>query len=76
MQETFQRNGSVLYFEVDDVDATVRRLSKDGIVFATEPADQTWLWREARLYDPAGNQLCIFHGGANRRYPPWRLNPV
>lgn len=66
-------NGPVLYFEVEDVDATVSRLRAVGITFATGPEDQPWLWREARLVDPAGNRLCIFNAGANRRFPPWRI---
>lgn len=28
------------------------------------------LWREARLRDPAGNALCLFFAGPNRRDPP------
>ncbi len=63
----------VVYFEVDDVDATVRQLKDIGIEFDTEPADQAWLWREAYLRDPAGNTLCVYHAGHNRRYPPWRI---
>ena len=63
----------VVYFEVDDVDATVRQLKDKGIEFDTEPADQEWLWREAYLRDPAGNTLCVYHAGHNRRYPPWRM---
>lgn len=67
---------AVVYFEVDDVDETVSALGKAGIVFDTEPADQRWLWREARLRDPAGNRLCIYHAGSNRRYPPWRIDRI
>jgi hydroxymethylpyrimidine/phosphomethylpyrimidine kinase len=63
----------VIYFEVDDVDAEVRRLKAKGIAFQSEAVDQDWLWREARLLDPAGNQICIYHAGANRRFPPWRI---
>ena len=76
LQDSVSPNGPVIYFEVDDVDATVERLIGQGISFSTKPEDQTWLWREARFSDPAGNQLCIFHGGSNRRYPPWRLDPA
>lgn len=76
LQDSVPPDGPSLYFEVDDVDATVRRLLREGISFSSEPADQRWLWKEARLSDPAGNQLCIFHAGSNRRYPPWRLNPA
>ena len=65
--------GVTIYFEVDDVDATVAALAKDGIAFDSEPTDERWLWREARLRDPAGNRLCIYRAGENRRYPPWRI---
>ncbi len=64
---------TVVYFEVDDVDATVGDLKRRGLEFESEPVDQRWLWREAYLCDPAGNRLCIYHAGSNRRYPPWRL---
>ena len=37
------------------------------------PTDRPWLWREARLRDPAGNALCLFFAGPNRRDPPWRV---
>ena len=63
----------VVYFEVDDVDATVSQLKRKGLEFETEPVDQEWLWREAYLRDPAGNTLCIYHAGRNRRFPPWRI---
>lgn len=64
----------VIYFEVPDVDATVSRLKEKGLVFDDEPVDQPWLWREAYLRDPAGNRICIYHAGANRRFPPWRID--
>jgi len=67
-------SGVVVYFEVDDVDATVSALLDAGIEFDSSPTDQSWLWREARLTDPAGNELCIYHAGENRRFPPWRVD--
>lgn len=66
-------NGAWLYFEVPDVDLRVRELEAKGIVFEEQPVDQTWLWREARLKDPDGNQLLIYRAGENRLNPPWRL---
>ncbi|MCJ9428300.1 VOC family protein [Kordiimonas marina] len=63
----------LVYFEVPDVDAEVKRLEAEGIRFEAQPTDQRWLWREAYLRDPAGNRLCLYHAGENRRYPPWRL---
>ena len=38
-----------------------------------EPVAQTWLWYEAWLRDPAGNAICLYNAGENRRYPPWRI---
>jgi hydroxymethylpyrimidine/phosphomethylpyrimidine kinase len=65
---------AVIYFEVADVDRVVEDLRAKGLKFDSEPADESWLWREARLTDPAGNPLCIYHAGENRRYPPWRMD--
>lgn len=64
---------TLIYFEDDDLDGLVTRLKAKGIVFEADPVDQRWLWREAYLRDPAGNRVCLFHAGRNRRYPPWRL---
>lgn len=66
-------SGVIVYFECDDLDATCRALSERGVRFDSGPKDQDWLWREAYLRDPDGNVLCLYHAGANRRYPPWRL---
>ena len=63
----------VIYFECDDLDARVDALCAAGYRFSAMPADQSWLWREARLVDPDGTQLCLFHAGMNRLDPPWRL---
>lgn len=65
---------SVIYFEVDDVDAIVSSLQDKGLQFDMMPTDQRWLWREAYLEDPAGNRVCIYHAGENRRNPPWRID--
>lgn len=67
-------NAPQLYFEVEDVEGEVARLKGAGITFDHEPVRQSWLWHEAWLRDPAGNSLCLFHAGENRRYPPWRLD--
>ena len=74
LQDAVPQHGPIIYFEVEDVDATFDRLRAKGIVFSSEPQDQPWLWREARLTDPSGNRLCIYHAGASRRYPPWRID--
>ena len=55
------------------LDALVKRLKEAGLQFDTDPADQRWLWREARLRDPSGNPICLFAAGANRLNPPWRI---
>jgi catechol 2,3-dioxygenase-like lactoylglutathione lyase family enzyme len=73
VSEVPPETGVIVYFEVEELDATVEKLKAAGIDFESDPENQSWLWREARLRDPAGNQLCLYFAGSNRRYPPWRL---
>jgi hydroxymethylpyrimidine/phosphomethylpyrimidine kinase len=61
---------------MEDLDARVAALEAAGLVFLSGPQDQPWLWREARLRDPAGNEIRLYHAGENRRFPPWRLPPT
>lgn len=63
-----------IYLECDDLDARVTALISAGLVFDNEPVDQMWGWREAWLIDPAGNRVCLYSAGENRRYPPWRVS--
>ena len=65
--------GPLVYFECDDLDARVRELAAHGIRVDAQPQDQPWLWREAYLRDPAGNRICLYHAGKNRKNPPWRI---
>ncbi len=66
-------DGIYVYFECENLDEKVMDLQARGIKFDLEPTDQKWLWREARLKDPDGNQLVLFYGGAHRLNPPWRV---
>jgi len=74
ISDDWRGGGVVIYFEVDDLDARVSELKAAGLRFELESRDQPWLWREAYLRDPAGNRICLFHAGLNRRYPPWRID--
>lgn len=75
LSESAQPAGdTVIYLEVPNVDLTVRKIKAAGLEFESEPVDQDWLWREAYLRDPAGNSICIYHAGKNRRHPPWRID--
>ncbi|HUE60570.1 MAG TPA: VOC family protein [Acidimicrobiales bacterium] len=74
VDESPSRSGVMVYFESDDLDGVCERLKSEGIQFDQGPMDMPWLWREARLRDPDGHQLCLFYGGENRKYPPWRTN--
>ena len=65
--------GPTLYLECADLDAIVAHLRAAGHA-VSGPADQSWGWREARLTDPAGNPLCLYQAGENRRFPPWRVD--
>lgn len=67
-------DGVYVYFETEKLDAEVERLVAAGVQFDHLPVDQTWLWREARLRDPDGNQLILYYAGNNRKSPPWRIN--
>ncbi len=64
---------TVVYFECADLDAQVAALEAKGIRMAQAPRDEPWLWREARVIDPAGNVVCLYHAGKNRLDPPWRV---
>ena len=62
-----------LFFECVDVDAEVAALKAKGLEFWQEPTDMSYLWREARLHDPDGHDLRLYHAGENRLDPPWRV---
>ena len=64
---------TVIYFEHEGLDEWVRLLREKRLAFLQEPTDQSWLWREARLTDPDGHELCLYYAGENRLDPPWRL---
>lgn len=66
--------GAYIYFECEDLDERVANLQAKGIKFDSQPADQSWRWREARLRDPGNNRLILFWGGEDRKNPPWRLS--
>ena len=63
-------SSTIVYFEVDDVDGFVAALD---LPLKQPPADRPWLWREARLVDPCGNEICLYQAGESRRFPPWRI---
>lgn len=65
--------GVIVYFECEDLDGKVASLLAGGYSFTRMPTDERWLWREARLNDPAGNVICLYQAGENRKNPPWRV---
>jgi catechol 2,3-dioxygenase-like lactoylglutathione lyase family enzyme len=68
-----QPSPTVVYFECAALDQQVAALKAQGFQFLQEPRDEPWLWREARLVDPSGNVVCLYHAGENRLNPPWRV---
>jgi catechol 2,3-dioxygenase-like lactoylglutathione lyase family enzyme len=68
-------DGAHVYFECSDLDDRVTALKDKGISFDSGPEDKRWSWREAWLTDPAGNRLCLYLAGSNRRFPRVRLVP-
>ena len=73
VEELPKGDGIYVYFESNRLDALVDELVAKGIDFDEMPEDRPWLWREARLKDPDGNRLILFHAGDNRKNPPWRI---
>lgn len=65
--------GINIYFETEKLDQEVIRLKNENLVFEHDPIDQIWLWREARLKDPDGHTIVLFHAGENRLDPPWKV---
>ena len=65
--------GATIYFEVADLAARCAALDRAGIVLDHDARTEPWNWQEARLTDPGGNGVCLYHAGENRRYPPWRI---
>lgn len=57
----------------DALDAFVAGLPGRGVPVAEGPIDRTWLWRDARVFDPDGHEWMLFHAGDNKLSPPWRV---
>ena len=72
-ESTPAKSKTVIYLETENIDDIVSKLEADGIRFKQAPKDENWLWREARLLDPAENEICIYYAGENRISPPWRI---
>jgi predicted lactoylglutathione lyase len=68
------QSNSVIYFEHEQLDDLVNSLKSKGIEFVQEPTDKDYLWREAMLTDPSGNEIKLYWAGENRKNPPWRVN--
>lgn len=71
VEELPKGEGIWIYFEFNNLDDYCSNLMDKGIVLDEQPIDQSWLWREARLKDPDGNQIILYSGGENRLNPPW-----
>ncbi len=74
LDESPVSGSTMVYFECDDLDERCASLEASGYAFDSDPADQRWLWREARLRDPDGNPICLYRAGENRLSPPWRVS--
>ncbi len=74
LEETQTNPSTIIYFEIEDLDNLVESLKQKGFKFESGPVDMPWLWREARLLDPAKNIICLYYAGENRKNPPWRVD--
>ncbi len=73
LSEESHQHASVIYFEHEELDQWVSELVSKGIKFEQMPTDQSYLWREAILYDPSKNKIKLYWAGENRLNPPWRV---
>ncbi len=67
-------SGTTIYFEDDNLDELAKKLIEKGIEFTQLPEDKIWLWREAHLKDPDGNNIILYKAGTNRKFPSWRID--
>jgi len=73
LQDAQAGSCTTIYFEDAQLDRWVAELVVKGFQFDQPPTDQRYLWREAVLRDPAGNQLKLYSAGTARKHPPWRV---
>jgi predicted enzyme related to lactoylglutathione lyase len=71
---TVEAGGTTVYFECEDLDERVEQLTAAGYTFTSPPANMSWLWREAEMFDPGGNRVLLYWAGENRLNPPWRVD--
>lgn len=55
------------------LDAYAAGLRLKGVAVAEGPIDRSWLWRDARVFDPDGHEWMLFFAGKNKLDPPWRV---
>ena len=67
-------NPTIIYFEHEELDEWANNLLDKGLSFDEMPQDMSFLWREAKLTDPAGNKIKLYWAGENRKNPPWRVD--
>ena len=63
----------VVYFEHEALDELVERLKRQGINFDQALEMKPYLWKEAMLRDPSGNEIKLYWAGENRLNPPWKI---
>lgn len=73
VEELPSGNGIIVYFEEENLKEKITELKQNGIQFEQELINQPWLWKEAKLKDPDGNQIILYFAGENRLNPPWKI---
>jgi len=67
-------NTAIVYFESKRLNRWIDELIDRGIDIHQMPTNQSYLWREAILFDPSGNKIKLYHAAENRLNPPWRVH--
>lgn len=73
VDELPDKNLITIYFECTDLDKKVEECLIKKINFEELPKNQSWLWREAKLFDPDQNPVILYFAGENRKNPPWKV---
>ena len=64
--ETMTPGAIRLYFEIQDLDGTVKRLQSEGVEFTKLPKVMPWGWKHAYLDDPDGHEVSLYWAGEQR----------
>jgi hypothetical protein len=64
------------FASADALDARAVQLTAARLPFTQRPPEVDCSWHEARLRDPDGHDMPLYHVGSSRHDPPWKIAPA